>query len=97
MRSSKFVVLASELAHASAFPPATPTLIAYKWPSTAAGYGKGYSEMKSLQNAGMSRYEKISAAESRILNKDCVDANTNISGLTAEVHLLFFSSLHCSE
>ncbi|CAG9537736.1 unnamed protein product, partial [Cercopithifilaria johnstoni] len=74
----------NELAHATAFPPAAPTLIAYKWASTAAGYGKGYSEMKPSQNPGMSRYEKISTADSKILNKDCVDANTNIGGLTAE-------------
>uniref|UniRef100_A0A915PSQ5 UBC core domain-containing protein n=1 Tax=Setaria digitata TaxID=48799 RepID=A0A915PSQ5_9BILA len=71
----------SELAHA--FPPATPTLIAYKWASAAAGYGKGYSEMKSAQNAGISRHEKIPTTDCRILNRDFVDANTNISGLTA--------------
>ncbi|VDP12876.1 unnamed protein product [Onchocerca flexuosa] len=74
----------SELAHITAFPPATPTMIAYKCASTAAGYGKGYNEMKPSQNAAMSQHEKIPAADFKILNKDCVDANTNISGLTAE-------------
>lgn len=49
--------------------------------------------MKPSQNAGMSRYEKISTGDSRILNKDCVDANTNISGLTAEVRLLLLPIL----
>ncbi|VDK62166.1 unnamed protein product [Onchocerca ochengi] len=74
----------SELAHVTAFPPATPTVIAYKCASTAAGYGKGYNEMKPSQNTGMSQYEKIPSVDSKILNKDCIDANTNISGLTAE-------------
>ncbi|KAL3998353.1 Ubiquitin-conjugating enzyme family protein [Acanthocheilonema viteae] len=74
----------NELAHATAFPPAAPTLIAYKWTPTAAGYGKGYSEMKPSQDAGMTRCEKISTADSRIPSKDCLDTNTNISGLTAE-------------
>ncbi|MCP9260972.1 Baculoviral IAP repeat-containing protein [Dirofilaria immitis] len=74
----------NELAHATAFPPPTPTVIAQKWASTAASYGKGYSEIIPSQNVGMTRYEKISAADTRILNKDCVDTNTNINGLTAE-------------
>lgn len=82
-------VIASELAHVTAFPPATPTVIAYKCASTAAGYGKGYNEMKPSQNTGMSQYEKIPSVDSKILNKDCIDANTNISGLTAEVRPLF--------
>ncbi|KAM3721402.1 Baculoviral IAP repeat-containing protein [Dirofilaria immitis] len=74
----------NELAHATAFPPPTPTVIAQKWASTAASYGKGYSEIIPSQNVGMTRYEKISTADTRILNKDCVDTNTNINGLTAE-------------
>ncbi|EJD76030.1 ubiquitin-conjugating enzyme family protein [Loa loa] len=91
----------SELAHTTAFPPATPTLIAYKWASTAAGYGKEFNEIKQSQNTGVSRYEKISTADSRILNKDCIDTNTNISGLTAEDEIdwlaLFNISTDCAK
>ncbi|VDN82160.1 unnamed protein product [Brugia pahangi] len=74
----------SELAHATAFPPETPTLIAYKWSSTTDGDGKGNNAMKPSQNSGTSRYKKISTTDSRIFIKDCADANTNISELTAE-------------
>uniref|UniRef100_A0A0R3QJP8 UBIQUITIN_CONJUGAT_2 domain-containing protein n=1 Tax=Brugia timori TaxID=42155 RepID=A0A0R3QJP8_9BILA len=74
----------SESAHATAFPPETPTLIAYKWSSTTDGDGKGNNAMKPSQNSGTSRYKKISTADSRIFIKDCADANTNISELTAE-------------
>lgn len=75
----------NELANATAFPPATPTLIAYKWSSTTAGYGKGFSEMKPSQNVRGGRHEKTSGADSRIFSEDCFYANTNISGLNAEV------------
>ncbi|VDK73715.1 unnamed protein product [Litomosoides sigmodontis] len=74
----------NELTHANAFPPATPTPVAYKWASTATCYGKGYSETKPSKNTRMTRYEKVSTADTSILNKGSAEASTNISGLTAE-------------